>query len=347
MKTMRYLTLLPLLGGIILSACDDGGPVEPDFANLSMEDQLTLDLLEDPTSVEAALSLAEVQVSAANRFGHRWGNNAEGFTVQAENAFRNAQGALASGDRVRALEQARMGRELVARAIQECRGPHALQGMLERLQSLPLSVSSDPEAYQDPETLAYQLSELAQGAEHQFRNGHRIQAGGLGVLGEQAIRARQRDQDHALAGLPEVKVALGGTAILLAQEILDETGVEDEDGLLVTAREYQALAEGILEGGTLGRAMHYAHLAQWWALRAVLAPGDATTEEIGDLLARARTLYESALTAIGEEPTELQAILLERAAAMLATGEANLGIEVCGGLGAIWQAAVISRYLAG
>lgn len=347
MKTMRLLTLFPLLGGLFLSACDDGGPAEPDFANLSVEDQLTLDLLEDPTSVDAALSLAEVQVSAAHRFGRRWGNDAEPLLAQAENAFRNAQNALAAGDQAGALKQARVGRELVAQAIQECSGTRAMQGMVERLQSLPLSVSSDPEAYQDPQGLAYQLGELAEGAGNQFRKGKRIQAGGLGVLGEQAVRARQRDGDHAGLGLPEVKVELGATAIVLANEILAETGGIDDEGYLVTAEEYQAQAEEIIAGGTYGRAIHYAHLAQWWALRAIVVPTEATSEEIADLLARAQALYEEALVAVGDEPTQIQTILLERAAAMLATGEANISEETCGGLGAIWQAAVISRYLAG
>ena len=347
MKTMRYLTLLPLLGGLFLSACDDGGPAEPDFANLSVEDQLTLDLLADPTSVDVALSLADVQVQASNRFGHRWGNNAENLMAQAENAFRNAQGAYAQGDQVRAMKQARIGRELVAEAIQDCSGPQAVQGMMERLQSLPLSVSADPEAYLDPQNLSYQLGELAQGAGNQYRKGNRIQAGGLGVLGEQAIRARQRDGDHAGIGLPEAKVELGAAAILLANQILTETGGTDEDGYLVTAQEYQDQAQAIIDSGAYGGAMHYAHLAQWWALRAIVDPAEATSEEVGDLLSRAQSLYDAALAALGDEPTELQTILLERAAAMLANGEANMSEEACGGIMAVWQAAVVFSYLAG
>lgn len=345
MQTMRYLTFLSLLGGLFLSACDDGGPTEPDFANLAVEDQLTLDLLADPTSVDVALSLAEVQASAAHRFGRRWSNSTDPLLAQAENAFRNAQNALAAGDQVRALKQARIGRELVAQAVQECNGPRAVQGMVERLQALPLAVSSDPDAYQDPQGLAVQLSELARGAGKQFGKGKRIRAGGLGVLGEQAVRSRQRDRDHAGMGLPEVKVELGATAILLAKRILEDLDRSDDEGYLVTAEEYQAEADKIIAGGTFGRAIHYAHLAQWWALKAILVPGEASGEEIAALLARAQDLYGDAVDAVGAEPTQLQTILLERAASMLATGEANLSNETCGGSGAIWQAAVISRYL--
>jgi hypothetical protein len=220
-----------------------------------------------------------------------------------------------------------------------------MQGMVERLQSLPLSVSSDPDAYQDPQGLANQLSELALGAGNQFRKGKRIQAGGLGVLGEQAVRNRQRDQDHAGIGLPEVRVELGATSILLAKRILEELGRTDAERYLVTAEEYQYEAEEILAGGTFGRAIHYAHLAQWWALRAIVVPTEATFEEIADLLDRTQALYDAAVIAVGAEPTQIQTILLERAAAMLASGEANLSGETCGGLGAIWQAAVISEYL--
>jgi hypothetical protein len=244
------------------------------------------------------------------------------------------------------MKQARVGRELVAEAIQECSGPQAVQGMMERLQSLPLSVSSNPDAYLDPQNLAYQLGELAQGAGNQYRKGKRIQAGGLGVLGEQAVRARQRDGEHAALGMPEVKVELGASAIQLATDILTETGGTDENGYLVTAQEYQDQAEGIIAGGTYGRAVHYAHLAQWWALKAFVDPAEATSEEIGDLQARAQGLFDEALAAVGDEPTQLQTILLERASAMLANGEANMSEEACGGIMAVWQAAVIFSYLA-
>jgi len=348
MKTLRLFSLLPLLGGLTLAACDDTGPTEPsldDPGNLTVEEALTLEVLADPASTELALSLATVQTSAAYRWGMAW-SSAEDIITQAENRFRNAEQAYANGELARAMEQHREARRLVAQAMERAGGSQALQGQVERLESLPVMVAGDPDCFQDPQGLAHQLGELGQQARNAYRKGNRIRAGEMGVLGEQALRKRQRDQANLLAGHPEVKIELGAEAIELANRILADQGADDEQlYILAVAEELQTIAVEALEAGDLRWAVHFAHLAEWWALKAVVLPGGSSDEEAAFIHDLAQTLYDEALIAVGEEPDELQAALLLRATRMLEAGEANLSNETGRGLGAFWQVAVLSSYL--
>lgn len=349
MNTSRPIHTLPLLVGLVLAACQDDGPtgIEDLSGDLSVEEQLTLEVLADPTTTELALEMATAQAGAAHRRG-RFGNSGEGITARAEEHFRNAEQAYANGNLVRAMEQHREGRRLVAQAMESAGGRWALEAQLERLESLPVMVAGDPESFQDPQGFGLQLGLLAGEARKAFRNGNRLQAAQMGVLGEQALRRRQRDQDYVLAGHPEVKVELGSEAIELATRILGEAGADEEQGdLLAVAEELQARGDAALEAGELRWAVHYAHLAQWWALKAVVLPGGITEEEVAFVLELAQTLYGDAVVAAGAEPDELQAALLQMAGRMLAAGEENLNNGTCRGLGALWQAAVISSYLIG
>jgi HEPN domain-containing protein len=342
MNNLRLSHILPLLGALALGACQDGDPtgIEDLPAQLTVEEQLTLEVLADPTTSELALDLATTQTQAAHRRG-RFGTGAENITAQAEEHFRNAEEAFQKGDLVRAMEQHREARRLVAQAMEASGGRWALQAQVERLESLPVMVAGDPESFQDPQGFCLQLGELAQGARHAYRNGNRIQAAQMGVLAEQALRKRQRDQSNLLAGHPEVKIELGSTAVDLARSILDETVTDEEQEALLAVAE--AFLGQALEEEDLRWAVHYAHLAEWWALKAVVLPGGITDQEAQDMLTLARNLYETAAEV--EYPDELQAALLEMAQRMLATGEENLNNGTCRGLGALWQAAVISSYL--
>jgi hypothetical protein len=213
---------------------------------------------------------------------------------------------------------------------------------VERLESLPVMVAGDPECFQDPQGFGLQLGELAQGARNAYGRGNRIQAAQMGILGEQALRKRQRDQSNLLAGHPEVKIELGAAAVALAGSILDETGADEEQEELLAVA--QTFLDRALEEEDLRWAVHYAHLAEWWALKAVVLPGDVTDQEAQDMLSLAQELYAAAVAGV-EDPDELQAALLEMAERMLATGEENRSNGTCRGLGALWQAAVISSYL--
>jgi HEPN domain-containing protein len=345
MKALRPLRFVPLMGGLLLAACDDGGPTGPNLESLTLEEQLTLEVLADPTTAEVALALATTQTGAAHRRGRAW-SPGEDITAQAEHQFRNAEQAFAQGDLVRAMERHREGRRLVAQAMEGAGGPRALGALVERLESLPVTVAADPDGFHDPQGFGVQMAGLAEGARNAYRKGNRIRAGEMGVLAEQAVRLRQRDQTHALAGNPELKVELGAQAVALAERILGEEGTADERmDFLEVAKGFQSKAEESLLAGELRWAAHYAHLAQWWALKAVVLPDGVTEEEIEALQELAQTLFDDASAAVESDPTELKEALLQRAARLLEAGRSNQNNGTCRGLGALWQSAVISAYL--
>lgn len=349
MKTIRPFITLTFLSLLPLAACQDGDITQPLVEELSLEDEITLELLNDPVSIEAALELAGIQTSAAHRRGWAWGVNNDNRT-QAELSFRNAQDALALGDQVQALQQAREGRRLVAEAIEMAGGSIAIVGMVERLEALPLAVTADPGAFVNPTKLGLRLGTLAVTAREAIRAGEQTRAGALCVLSEQAFRHNYRHRNQVAAGGAEVAVALGAEAIDLAEWILGEQdgGADTEQKeLLTTAEEFLAQARSASEAGEEVRAIHLAHMARWWALNAVVLPGGITDEEVGFILTLATTLLDEAKTAVGIEPTELQAALLAKATRMLERGQANLENGGCRGIGASWYSAVISSYLIG
>jgi hypothetical protein len=345
MKALRPLYLLPLAAGLLISACDDGGPTAPDLQNLTLEEELTLEVLADPASTEVALAMATAQTGAAHRRGRAW-SPGEDLTAQAEHQFRNAEQAFAQGDLVRAMERHREGRRLVAQAMEGAGGPRALGALVERLESLPLTVAADPDGWHDPQGFGFQMAGLAEGARNAYRRGNRIRAGEMGVLAEQAVRLRQRDQTHALVGNPDVTVQLGAQAVALAERIIGEEGTDDERmDFLEVAKGFQEKAEEALLAGDLRTAVHCAHLAQWWALKAVVLPDGVTEEEIDALQDLAQTLLDEASSAVASDPTELKEALLQRATRLLEAGQSNRNNGTCRGLGALWQSAVIAAYL--
>ncbi len=349
MKTTRSLLTLAALSSLLLAACENEGPFEPTLDELAFEDELALQLLEDPGTIETALELAEVQNSAAQRRGWAWGAN-NNVRSQAEHSFREAQGALAAGDHIRARDRARDGRRLVAQSMAAAGGSAAILGTVERLEALPLMVAADQEAFTNSGKLGLQLGKLATMAREAIRAGDQTRAGALGVLGEQAVRHNHRWQHQVEASRAEIAVALGAEAVELAKRILSEqeevTDTEQGD-LLATAEEFLAQARRALEAGEEARAAHLAHQAQWWALKAVVLPEGITDEDARAVLSLAETLLGGAKTAVGPEPTQLQAALLTKAARMLEHGKTNLSNGKCRGIGALWQSAVISSYLLG
>jgi hypothetical protein len=144
-------------------------------------------------------------------------------------------------------------------------------------------------------------------------------------------------------------VALGAEAVQLANRILSENPTADTESqeYLDTAEEYLAQARKALEAGEEARAAHLAHLAQWWALKAVVLPGGITDEEARFILGLAETLLAEARAAIGPEVTPVEEALITRAARLLERGKEALGNGVCRGIGALWKSAVVSSYLIG
>lgn len=349
MKTIRPLLTITALSILPLAACQDENFVEPVVQELALEDALTLELLADPATTETALELAGVQTAAAERRGWPWGGDAD-HQNRAENCFRNAREALAQGNRTRALEQAREGRRLVAQAIEMASGSNAIMGMVERLESLPVAVTSDPDAFLNSGKLGLQLGQLAVMAREAVRTGQRTRAGALGVLSEQAFRHNHRHQNQVGSARAEVYVELAGEAVHLAAELLGERdgGADTEQAdLLALATEFLLQAQEALGAEADSQAFHLAHMAQWWALKAVVLPGGISDEDVELILSLATELLPDAEAAVALDPTDLKTALLTKATRMLENGNANVGNGVCRGIGAFWQSAVISSYLIG
>jgi hypothetical protein len=251
------------------------------------------------------------------------------------------------------MERAREGRRLVAETIASAGGPQAIVGMVERIEALPLLVSADSESFSNPGRLGLQLGKVAERAREALRAGDQTRAGSLGVLAEQAFRHNHRHQHMHQVDLgfsrAELAVALGGEAVELAKRLLGDQPTADSESqeMLDTAEEFLKAAIEALEAGEEGRAIHLAHLAKWWALKAVVLPGGITDEEARFILGIAETLLAEARVAVGPEPTPLQEALLARAARLLERGKEALGNGVCRGMGALWQSAVTSSYLIG
>jgi len=349
MRTIKPLLALTVFSLLPLAGCEDGDRVEPLLEELSMEDEITLELLADPATTQSALDLAGIQSAAAQRRG--WGHGVgDTQRTQAELRFQEAQDAFAQGDQVLALERAREGRELVSQAIEMAGGSSAIVGMVERLEALPLAVTGDPDAFFNAGKLGLQLGKIAERAREAMQSGTLTEAGALGILSEQAFRHNHRHQNLVGIGRADIAVALAGEAVELATRLLGEQAAEadtEQMDLLATAEEFLAQAVAALEAGEEARAVHLAHLARWWSLKAVILPGDITEEDARMILNLATVLLADATVAVEADPTELRTALLAKAARMMEAGKANVGNGMCRGLGALWHSAVISSFLIG
>lgn len=353
MKTLSSLGAFSLAGTIALVACADDGPVAPPPSDsVSFEDEIALDLLGDPETVESALAAVEVDLAGADRIGIDGGAQAtvRQLASEARARFQHALAALFDGQRVRAAEEARAARRLVARAAEVARGARMTTALVERIEDLQAQVADAPEAYDDAQGLGAELRSLAARARDALAGGDRARAGGLSVLAEQRHRHRVRrftDVDTRFARA-RLAVALGGSAVGLAGRILEEQGGDDEQlRFLAAAREYLAGAELALGAGAARRAVHLAELAQWSALKSLVLPGGVTTEEARAMEKLAIGLYERAIAALGDEATPLQEELLEHARRYIARGQELLAEGYVRGVAALWRAAVISSWLLG
>lgn len=348
MRLSRSLRMLPLAGALALAACDVAGPTGPiaEETALSAEDAIALDVLSDAGSVEAALSLAGAPVAVGQRRGMVRGAPAGVVddVARARLRFQEARDALLRSDRVRAAERAREARRLLARAIQAAGGGLALMATVERAETLADGVAGDPDAYDDPGALRGELDMLGARVRARVQQGDSIGAAERAVLAEQRVRHRRRDPRHRPGGA-EVYVALGGTAVSLATRLLDEQEVvtEVQTRFLDTAVEYQRAAEAALDAGDDRRAVNLADLAIWTSLKAVVLP-DPTEEEARAILVLAQAQYEAA---VATGPQGVAATLLERARALLDTGQAVLEAGSVRGVASLWRSAVISTWVLG
>jgi hypothetical protein len=351
MKTRRHLYWPPLLALLALAACEDHGTMPPaEESGLALEDQVALEVLSDDQAIEAALSLAEAS-AAGTRHGiaHGGAQAAARLADQARVRFGAARDALGQGNKVSAANEAREARRLVAQAMTAMGGPRAAWSQVERLEFLITSVAADPMAYSDATTLLGELGTFAHRARAQLQSGDRLGAGALGVLAQQRHQHKRRDHDPAARRhRAELAVSLAGTAVSLATRILESQNAQDEQlRYLEAAREYLARAEAALEAGNDGRAVYLAEHAHWASLKALVLPGGVTVEEARAMAELARDLYLAAFEAVGDDPTQLESALLQRARRLIDAGLTRLEEGQHRGVGALWRAAVICTWLIG
>jgi hypothetical protein len=296
-------------------------------------------------ATQVVVDLAQVSKAMAHRRGVDWSAQVANI-AQVQAQFQAAQDEFRSGNQAGALDRLREGRRMVARAIEASGGPEAIQAMVERLQTMALTIANDPDEYQDPEGLQAEMGVLAQEAGKAWGSGDRIGAGQLTVLGEQRIRQRQRLDHPDRTWRAKLAVRLGGSAVELASRILEHQGASEKQlRFLEKAKEFQARAVAALETGKLHQAVHFACLAKWWSLKAVVGPGKATEEELRFMVRLAHWLLAEARVAVGPDPPILQEVLLKKAARLIKTGTSQILDGDPRGLGPVWFGSVICYFL--
>ena len=356
MKRTHRHPIAVFLGLAVLAACEDSS-VDPLDQQLTVEESAELALLEDAGSRVAALELTEATNASAD-FGAN--TEARRLAVHAQARLAAADAALHSGDRRRALEEAREARRLMARAIVANGGAEAVEALIERIEDLAAQIADeDDDVFDDPAAVRARLEELAAEARAFLDSGELIRAAERALLAEQIVRhhrGRRHFRGDVSPERAELAVSLAATAVQLAERLLNDeatpvralatTDVRDhQNRWLVYAQAMLARARFALENGHYARAVHFAWHAQWAALKAVILPGGVTDEEIRAMVDLAHHLYGEAEIAIGDEPTELEARLFARAGRLIELGEQILEDGLKRGVAPIWRAAVISRWL--
>jgi hypothetical protein len=350
MKTLTTHRFLALLGVIAFAACDESAPTEPLFDDvLTAQEQVELAVLADAGAVDIAIELAATNTDVGMRRGHMRSADGNQFTTEARVRFANAQEALRAGEQRRALNEARQGRQMVVRAVEATGGMRAVASMVERMEDMALTASTSDD-YDDGVMMGAELGQLAASARGAMNRGDTTAAGERAVFGEQRARrhrGRRGRRGDVGAEQAELAVAMGATAVGLADRLLDENGADDEQlRFLATAEEFLAKAREAFAEGEYARALHLAKIASWNGLKAVVLP-ELTIEEARAMVDLAKSLFAEARVAVGDTPTELEVHLLERAGRLIEIGEQQLTEGNHRGVGAAWQAAVISSYLIG
>jgi HEPN domain-containing protein len=349
MKRIRPGQALALAAVLTFAACSDEDPLAPltDDTQLALEDRVALEVLQDTEAMESTLAYAELGTNAAARHGMAHGQRqaANELTNQARVRFQAARDALANGERVRAADEAREGRRLVAQAMQMSHGTRGMASLVERAEELAAEVAGDPGAFHQSEALLGELHAFNERARIRLQQRDSTGAGALGVLAQQRHQQRMRHDPDPAARHERARLAVGlaDAAVVLATRLI-EAGEPDPEQLryLEAANEYLSNAGLALEAGEDRRAIYLAEHAQWAALKAVVLPGGVTDEEARAMSELARRLYADAEAAVGSEPTELQ---LTRARHLIEAGEAKLAEGYHRGIGALWRAAVICSWL--
>jgi HEPN domain-containing protein len=357
MNTKRHRFAM-LLGLAVLAGCEETG-MEALDQQLTLDETAELALFEDEGTRVTALELSETANDVAADFGAPVGE-ARALELQARVRLESADAALRSGDRRRALDEAREARRLLARAIVANGGEEAVEALIERIEDLAAQIDvEDDDIFDDPVAVRARLEELAAEARAYLESGELVRAAERALLAEQVAR-HHRGRRHVRGDVePErarLAVALARTAVQLAERLVaaSDTPVreigsadvrEHQNRWLVHAERMLERAEQALTNGHYARAVHFAWHAHWSALKAVILPGGVTEEEIRAMVALAHHLLEEAKIAIGDDPTPLEQRLFERAERLIELGEKMIDEGRQRGVAPVWGGAVISRWL--
>jgi hypothetical protein len=353
MKKMRSFRMLPLVGALVLAGCEDTQPTAPFLDEpspaLSQEDLVALDVLGDPETVETALALADVAVLAAEETGvvRPVRDAASDQAGNARRRFQAAQQSFRDGKHRRAADESREARRMIVDAVERTGGARAVSSLVERAEDIAFTVSAEVNMCVDRPSVADEVVRLAESARESLDRGDLATAGDRAVLVEQRHRKHCRpDPDPDRPNGARIAVALGHTSVGLAARIIDEQGGGTPEQLrfLASAKQYQAMAERALQAGYPARAVHFAELATWASLKAIVLPGGITKEEVRAMVELAKSLYDKAAAT---NPTGVKAVMLERAKALIAKGIAMVEEGKVRGVAPLWRGAVISAWIAG
>ena len=352
---------LALLGLVVLAGCGESG-TQPGVDRLTLAEQAELAVLVDAGAVDVAAEINAVSIDVAEGFAVSGVTEGRSLNAEAIVDFAAAREALSVGDRRGALEAAREERRKLARAVLATGGPEAVLALIERLEDLVEDLGADDDdVFDDPEGLAAKLAALAAEARELYAHGDYVRAAERALLGEQIVRFHRGRRHHPGDIVPErarLAVALAGTAVSLAEHLIatDSVPVRElatidvathRNRWLAHARRMLAMAEYALEQGHLLRAVHFAELAHWSALKAVILPGGVTEVELRAMVRVAHRLHAAAVVAVGEDGTELQKLLLARAGRLIERGANMIADGNKRGVVPVWRGAVISRWLMG
>jgi HEPN domain-containing protein len=351
MKTRMMHRTLALFGLLAVAACDESG-TGPFLDDLTPEEVLELTVLEDDGSYDVALEVMTVGADVAAAFGGPGVLESRVLNNVARGRFASADEALRAGDRRRAVEEAREGRRMIARALLATDGRAGLEALIERIEELALTATEDGDDFDDPSAAADELDALADRARALLASGDSIGAGERALFAEQRAHFRRR---HVNMDRARLAVSLAGTAVSLAERLIaaDDVPVRDavtdhtdrQNRWLMHAKRLLERAQRALENGHPARAVHFAHHAHWAALKAVILPGGITEAELEAMVVLAENLYEQAEAAIGDDPTELELALFQRAGRLIELGKAKLEEGNKRGVAALWRASVLCAWL--
>lgn len=356
MKILRNQGILALLGVLTLTACGETDLAQLDLDDLTAEEQAELEVLADPGSFEVALELTQASNDVAANLGNAQVASGRSLNAQARTAFNDALGSMQRGDHRAALEASRRARRLVAEALHSLGGDAALEALIERIEAL--AMTADDDVFDNASAVRAELERIAAEARALLAEGETLAAAARAILGEQIARHRRGRRDHPNIDVDRARLAvsLAGTAVGLAERLIANSDVpvitaagtdvsDRQNRWLGHAKKLLEKAEQALGNGNLPRAVHFAQHANWSALKAVILPGGIHEEELRAMVVLAENLLEQAEAGLGDDPSDLDLRLFNRAVDLLELGIARLQEGHVRGVAAVWRSAVISAWL--